>query len=503
MTNRQMLEIPISAAKEIADSYGYDQVVIIARRVGDDPDPHGEHVTTYGRDKAHCGVAARVGNYIKHKIMGWPEYTPAAQPADALTATPPKSNTLWRLLTNGYDWDFVTGGNLSERDRTALEARAKSTWAAICTEVNPKGVHAPPADALTPLAFAVPHKAITASLMRDDGGERPTYCVMVAYPSEADARAALSLLSADSATDNIEKALDDALRERDEAEDFCVKVLDLVLGDSWHGWSSAYGTEDALRQVEEMMFAIDASLASARTAPTAVARFDLDSLPRPTNPHDPSIEKSRHFAWARGVDTAFEAVRKALAATPADLQEASTPVERLTRYCPGCGHVGPVEDQYRDCCPDGNQARMIPEALAKKCRDTFKLAITSVLDVQTARRDYRAAQPKSGKGCVSDLELLELAARAAGLPWDQWVVDGDPSWDPLLDDGDALRLAVKLRMPLWFDTETSVIANQRNCGDSGIRVETGVNDLGGYAATRRAIVRAAADIALTQKREGL
>ena len=77
MTSRPMLEIPVSAAKDIADRYGYDQIVIIARRVGDEPDPHGEHVTTYGRDKAHCGVAARVGNYIKHKIMGWPEYVPA------------------------------------------------------------------------------------------------------------------------------------------------------------------------------------------------------------------------------------------------------------------------------------------------------------------------------------------------------------------------------------------------------------------------------------------
>ncbi|CUA97780.1 hypothetical protein [Comamonas thiooxydans] len=76
---RPMLEIPVSAAKDIADRYGYDQVVIIARRVGDEPEPRGEHVTTYGRDKAHCGVAARVGNFIKHKIMGWPEYEPAPQ----------------------------------------------------------------------------------------------------------------------------------------------------------------------------------------------------------------------------------------------------------------------------------------------------------------------------------------------------------------------------------------------------------------------------------------
>lgn len=70
--NTPMLPIPISAAQRIAEEFGYDQVVIIARRVGQDPDPFGEHVTTYGRTKQHCQIAARVGDFIKHKIMNWP-----------------------------------------------------------------------------------------------------------------------------------------------------------------------------------------------------------------------------------------------------------------------------------------------------------------------------------------------------------------------------------------------------------------------------------------------
>lgn len=41
-----MKPIPISAAERIAKSYGQDQVVIIARRVGEEPEPCGEHVTT-------------------------------------------------------------------------------------------------------------------------------------------------------------------------------------------------------------------------------------------------------------------------------------------------------------------------------------------------------------------------------------------------------------------------------------------------------------------------
>lgn len=60
--------IPVVAARNIAEQYGYDQVVIIARKIGG---PGAEHVTTYGRDRAHCDVAARIGDFLKHKVMGW------------------------------------------------------------------------------------------------------------------------------------------------------------------------------------------------------------------------------------------------------------------------------------------------------------------------------------------------------------------------------------------------------------------------------------------------
>jgi hypothetical protein len=66
-----MKTIPISAAERIAKDYGYDQVIVIARKVGDAPDPHGEHCTTYGINKAHCEVAARAGDFLKYKVMGW------------------------------------------------------------------------------------------------------------------------------------------------------------------------------------------------------------------------------------------------------------------------------------------------------------------------------------------------------------------------------------------------------------------------------------------------
>lgn len=112
---------------------------------------------------------------------------------------------------------------------------------------------------------------------------------------------------------------------------------------------------------------------------------------------------------------------------------------------------------------------------------------------------------------MTDKELLELAAKAAGIVG-EWVKDANYiqdrwyfnvpydnqgmlsgfEWNPLTDDGDALRLAVKLELTIgkpfehkialvWLDDITSFAGNSEKEG-------------GIYAATRRAIVRAAAKI---------
>lgn len=65
-----MRPIPIAAARRIAEEYGYDQVVVYARKVGEAPDPHGEHMTTYGVNKAHCRVAAQIAEALQ-RFMGW------------------------------------------------------------------------------------------------------------------------------------------------------------------------------------------------------------------------------------------------------------------------------------------------------------------------------------------------------------------------------------------------------------------------------------------------
>jgi hypothetical protein len=97
---------------------------------------------------------------------------------------------------------------------------------------------------------------------------------------------------------------------------------------------------------------------------------------------------------------------------------------------------------------------------------------------------------------MTDRELLELAAKAAGYELEP-TTEGYPLyismfglWNPLEDDGDALRLAVKLnlRIMLWgHDIPVQVYNNRTHGADE----PTGDNP---YAATRRAIVRAAAEI---------
>ena len=111
---------------------------------------------------------------------------------------------------------------------------------------------------------------------------------------------------------------------------------------------------------------------------------------------------------------------------------------------------------------------------------------------------------------TSDRELLELAAKAVGLNIKGYRVDIDDSfthlvigkkntrervnWNPLTDDGDALRLAVKLRLDIKGSMTTGNIRYVRNSPYT-----YAILDVDSYAATRRAIVRAAAEMGKAMK----
>ncbi len=106
---------------------------------------------------------------------------------------------------------------------------------------------------------------------------------------------------------------------------------------------------------------------------------------------------------------------------------------------------------------------------------------------------------------MTDRQLLEAAARAAGyeIAWADGP-DHDPvklcddiaawePWNPLADDGDAFRLAVKLDIYVMQVVEQGHVSARIRCGPRSFWNEP----LNGnrYAATRRAIVRAAAAMA--------
>ncbi|MFG0381088.1 hypothetical protein ACF8C6_09005 [Pseudomonas sp. zbq_18] len=111
---------------------------------------------------------------------------------------------------------------------------------------------------------------------------------------------------------------------------------------------------------------------------------------------------------------------------------------------------------------------------------------------------------------MEDRELLELAAKAAGevgeyrteeihtsIGWEKISAihrpDGDGWWNPLTDDGDALRLAVALNLQVTPGTYR---------GDEASAFRAGYGEAHEYvhyqqdlaAALRRAIVRVAAEI---------
>ena len=106
---------------------------------------------------------------------------------------------------------------------------------------------------------------------------------------------------------------------------------------------------------------------------------------------------------------------------------------------------------------------------------------------------------------MTDMELTVLAAKAAGIRfeagseqahpksgawWGLWLVyDHEPAetarryWNPLADDGDALRLAVRL--------DLTVMTGMARDGEGWASIDTGAEP---NASTRRAIVLAAAQI---------
>lgn len=100
----------------------------------------------------------------------------------------------------------------------------------------------------------------------------------------------------------------------------------------------------------------------------------------------------------------------------------------------------------------------------------------------------------------ADSDLLKLAAKAAGirvnpsfnLPNGIYIYGQRNLWNPLTNDGDALRLAVKLKMLIDIgDSNVMVISGDPEIESFDNTLEFDGDD---YAAVRRGIVIAAAEV---------
>ena len=117
----------------------------------------------------------------------------------------------------------------------------------------------------------------------------------------------------------------------------------------------------------------------------------------------------------------------------------------------------------------------------------------------------------------TDRELLELAAKAAsiegkyGYAPDDYYYNGNVEgictelpdgrsyvWNPLSDDGDAMRLAVKLQMRITNEYD-KVVTAEFYFGEAEYYRAHEFVDGDPFASTRRAIVRAAAEIGRSLK----
>lgn len=98
-----------------------------------------------------------------------------------------------------------------------------------------------------------------------------------------------------------------------------------------------------------------------------------------------------------------------------------------------------------------------------------------------------------------DMRLLEKAATAGHYRPIRWnddetallVRDQKEPWNPLEDDGQALRLAVRLNLHVWVSNPLTYAGIDGNTRTAESHIEHGDGD----RATRRAIVKAAARMA--------
>jgi hypothetical protein len=148
-----------------------------------------------------------------------------------------------------------------------------------------------------------------------------------------------------------------------------------------------------------------------------------------------------------------------------------------------------------------DQIEQLQKSLLAACADAIKAEdelaelkalVQGWVNSPTAEVTQLAPRP-------TDRELLELAAKAAGIIGQQdddgsvWLVRLEQWWNPLTDDGDAFRLAMKLGIKVWCREDYEIDTRWACASVGGTFVRKAVeHDI--QEAARYVVTKAAANI---------
>ena len=149
--------------------------------------------TRYEAALLGCNLAEELGDYgyvwtstSEGVRIAWLQLWYSSRPNSQGTAG--KTNTIHVRAVKRLPVTYEMKGHplATPAQAAALVTPSDDGFMAAVNEMD--GLYAAPAQ-------AVPASVIMASVMRDDGGEHPAFCLMVAYRAEKDAKAALAMLT--------------------------------------------------------------------------------------------------------------------------------------------------------------------------------------------------------------------------------------------------------------------------------------------------------------------
>lgn len=141
-----------------------------------------EYVTTHGGENTATHLLVQAASAIQTQAAELEAVSaggvralsaaPAEQQAmesvlvDGAAAQPPISNTLWRMLTGGYEHTYILQLPNDSRDRRELIVRACRNWRRICAEIGNSAV----ASAVSPQTAQAPQQAAPKAAPGDTDG---------------------------------------------------------------------------------------------------------------------------------------------------------------------------------------------------------------------------------------------------------------------------------------------------------------------------------------------